>query len=146
MHRYCIMQHRFYVSNTIYQYFSWLEFKWHNDLETRHPWIWIAPVCGLVDSDFTDDTSLGHYPIRKPLIMNEVFCTFNNSCMIFRVAPLKGIPQSVPPRTPTSSTFRSPTATRFAGTPNRTPIHRKEGGIKVIHQNNKQLFYLLSSI
>ena len=49
MHRYCIMQHGFYIWNrpTIYQYFSWLEFKWHNDLETRHPWIWIASACGL---------------------------------------------------------------------------------------------------
>ena len=67
MHRYCIMQHGFYFSNTIYQYFSWLEFKWHNDLETRHPWIWIASACGLVDSDFTNDAFLGHYPILQPM-------------------------------------------------------------------------------
>ena len=62
---YCIMQHGFYVSNTIYLNFSCLEFKWYNDLETRHPWIWIASACGLVDSDFTNDEFLGHYPIRK---------------------------------------------------------------------------------
>ena len=36
MHRYCIMQYVFYlVSNTIYEHFSSLEFKWHNDLKTR---------------------------------------------------------------------------------------------------------------
>ena len=65
-YRYCIMQQGFYsVSNTIYQYFSWLEFKWHNDLETSHPWIWIASACGLVDSDFTNYAFLGHYPIRN---------------------------------------------------------------------------------
>ena len=64
MHRYCIMQQGYNVSNTVYQYFSWLEFKWHNDLETRHPWIRIASACGLVDSDFTNDEFLGHYPIR----------------------------------------------------------------------------------
>ena len=63
MHRYCIMQHGFYVSITIYQYFSWLEFKWHNDLEKRHQWIWIASACILDDSDFTNDEFLGHYPI-----------------------------------------------------------------------------------
>ena len=63
---YCIMQQGFHsVSITIYQYFSWLEFKWHNDLETRHPWIWMASACGLVDSDFTNDTFFGHYPIRN---------------------------------------------------------------------------------
>ena len=65
MHRYCLMQHGFYVSNTIFLYFLWLEFKWHNDLETRHPWIWIASACSLVDSDFTNDDFLSHYPIQN---------------------------------------------------------------------------------
>ena len=30
---------------------------------TRHPLIWIASACGLVDSDFTNDEFLGLYPI-----------------------------------------------------------------------------------
>ena len=57
------------VSNTVYWYFSWLELKWHNDLETRHPWIWIISACGLVDSDFTNDEFLGHYTIRITLTL-----------------------------------------------------------------------------
>ena len=67
------MQHEFHVSNTIYQYLSWLEFKWHNDLETRHPWIWIASACDLVDSDFTNDEFLGHYPIQKLAIRDKEY-------------------------------------------------------------------------
>ena len=64
MHRYHSMQYVFYmVSKTIYKHFSWLEFKWHNHLETRQPWIWITSACGLIDSDFINDEFPGHYPI-----------------------------------------------------------------------------------
>ena len=38
---------------------------WSNDLETHHLWIQIASACGLVDSDFTNDKFLGHYPIQN---------------------------------------------------------------------------------
>ena len=42
---------------------GWLEFRWHNDLETCHLWIWITSVCGLVYSDFMNDKFLGYYTI-----------------------------------------------------------------------------------
>ena len=63
---------------------SWLEVKWH-DLGTRHPWIWIAPPCGLVFSDFTNDEFLCHYPILD--IPGQTFYTIDSH--IFQLFSLK---------------------------------------------------------
>ena len=72
--KHIIRFHELSAETTQYIFHNFLEFKWHNDLETRHPWILI----GLVDSDFTNDKFLCHYPIHKIYIYPNSLINLHN--------------------------------------------------------------------